>query len=512
MMRHVMTSPLLRPVAAAVLASCVLVGCNLAPRFEAPAVALPTAVSGVPAADATLANAPALGEASRPLRSAEDDAALVQWLEHEGLRAVAAQALAHNRDLRVAIDNIEKARAQYGITRADLLPSVNAQLQASRSRNSADLANNGQSSISEQYTAQLGFASFELDFWGRIRNLSDAALQQFLQTSHNTRSVQLALVAEVSQAWLALGADMGRLALARETLASREEGYALIQRMFELGATTGLVVAQNLSTVETARGDVALYTAQVQKSLNALQLLAGGAVPPQHLPNPDLLRSLQASISPLQAVPEALPSSALLVRPDVQAAEHALRAMNANIGAARAAFFPSISLTGNVGSGSRELDNLLGAGTNTWSFAPQIRLPIFSGGRNRAALQVAEANERIAVAQYEKTVQTAFREVADVLADRSQWGARLGAQQGVMDSTATSLKLSEARFKAGVDNYLTVLDAQRSLYSAQQSMISLRFAEQTNRITLWKVLGGTLAPLAPLAPLTQPVPPAAVAS
>lgn len=467
----------LRPVVAAALAAVWLSACNLAPKYEQPALAVP---------DSIAAGAARSIEASE---SALDTAKALNWVANPQLRQVVALALSHNRDLRVAVANMEKARAQYGITRADLLPSVTAQAQGTRSRNSADLSN-GQSTVSEQFTAQLGFASYEIDFWGRIRNLSEAGLQAFLQSEANQRNVQIGLIAEVSNAWLNLAADLARLALAKSTLESREKAYELTRRMYELGATSGLVLAQNLSTVETARGDVAAYTSQVQRSRNALELLVGGSVPAELLPEAQTLMVDTFSNLGLLPVPENLPSSVLLQRPDVQAAEHNLRAMNANIGAARAALFPSISLTGSVGSGSRELDQLFGSGTGTWSFMPQIKLPIFDGGRLRAGVEVAKANERIALAQYEKAVQTAFKEVADALADRAQWGARLGAQYGMVQATQKAFELSEARFQAGVDDYLTVLDAQRSLYAAQQNLIALRLAEQINRVTLWKTLGG----------------------
>ncbi|MEG1373165.1 MAG: efflux transporter outer membrane subunit [Comamonas sp.] len=473
----------LRPVVAAAMAAVALSACNLAPKFVQPALSVPDAVSaqaGTPA----VANAPALSYAQAQA-----------WIQSSQLREVVALALTHNRDLRIAVENIEKARAQYGITRADLLPSITAQGQGTRSRTSADLNSSGQSSISEQFTAQLGFTSYEIDFWGRVRNLSEAGLQAFLQSEENQRNVQIGLVADVSNAWLSLAGDMARLQLAKDTLASREKAYALTKRMFEIGSTSGLVLAQNLSTVETARADVAAFTSQVARDRNALQLLVGGVVAADLLPNAQTLVVADANNLALLPVPEQLPSSVLLKRPDVQAAEHNLRAMNANIGAARAAMFPTISLTGSVGSGSRELDALFGSGNGTWSFMPQIRLPIFDGGRLRAGVDVANANQRIAVAQYEKTVQTAFKEVADALADRAQWGERLGAQTGMVQATQKAFDLSEARFQAGVDNYLTVLDAQRSLYAAQQTLITLRLAEQTNRTTLWKVLGGQEVPL-----------------
>lgn len=468
----------LRPVVAAAVAAVWLSACNLAPKYEQPALAVP---------DSIAAGAARNIEASA---SALDTAQAQAWIANPQLRQVVALALSHNRDLRVAVANIEKARAQYGITRADLLPSVTAQAQGTRSRSSADLSNNRQSTVSEQFTAQLGFASYEIDFWGRIRNLSEAGLQAFLQSEANQRNVQIGLIADVSNAWLNLAADLARLELARSTLESREKAYELTKRMFELGSTSGLVLAQNLSTVETARGDVAAYTSQVQRSRNALELLVGGSVPADLLPVAQTLMADTTSNLGLLPVPENLPSSVLLQRPDVQAAEHNLRAMNANIGAARAALFPSISLTGSVGTGSRELDQLFGSGTGTWSFMPQIKLPIFDGGRLRAGVEVAKANERMALAQYEKAVQTAFKEVADALADRAQWGARLGAQNGMVQATQKAFELSDARFQAGVDDYLTVLDAQRSLYAAQQSLITLRLAEQINRVTLWKTLGG----------------------
>ena len=468
----------MRPVVAAAVAAALLTACNLAPTYQQPAGMVPATVAA---------------QAGVPVQASEAALSYAQaqaWIQSLQLREVVALALSHNRDLRVALDNMEKARAQYGITRADLLPSITAQGQGTRSRTSAELSPAGQSSVNEQYTAQLGFTSYEIDFWGRVRNLSEAGLQAFLQSEGNQRNVQIGLVADVSNAWLTLAADMARLQLAQDTLASREKAYALTKRMFEMGSTSGLVLAQNLSTVETARVDVAAYTSQVARDRNALHLLVGGAVPAELLPSVQTLAVNDANNLALLPVPQALPSSVLLQRPDVQAAEHNLRAMNANIGAARAALFPSITLTGSVGSGSRELDALFGGGTSTWSFMPQIKLPIFDGGRLRAGVQVAQANQRIALSQYEKAVQTAFKEVADALADRAQWGERLGAQTGMVLATQKAFDLSEARFQAGVDNYLTVLDAQRSLYAAQQTLISLRLSEQINRVTLWKALGG----------------------
>lgn len=455
-------------------ASLTLAGCmNLAPAYDTPAAPVPDTVSADAAADPAVASAESLSQAQA-----------LTWVQAPALQQVLALALSHNRDLRIAWANIEKARAQYGVQQAEQLPTIAASGQASRSRTST-----GNAAItSSQFNAQIGFTSYELDLWGRVRNLSDAALQQFLQTTVNQRSVEITLLADVANAWLTLAADQARLQLAQDTLSARRKAFELTQRMHALGATSGLVLAQNQTTVDSARADVAAYASQVEQGRNALQLLVGGPLPAALLPPP--LDNAMPPSAALLALPTPLPSSLLLVRPDVLAAEHSLRAATANIGAARAALFPSISLTAAAGSASRELSGLFDSGSGTWSFAPQIRLPIFDGGRNRANVRIAEANQQLALAQYEKTVQIAFREMADALAERAHWSERLDAQSSLVAATQQALTLSQARFKAGADDYLSVLDAQRSLYAAQQTHITLRLAEQVNRITLYKVLGG----------------------
>ncbi|MDP3619443.1 MAG: efflux transporter outer membrane subunit [Ramlibacter sp.] len=423
--------------------------------------------------------------------AAMQSAARLAWVQHPGLRQSIAQALTHNRDLRVALSNIERARAQYGITSASQLPTVAVAAQGSRSRTSADLSSNG-SSTSSQYTAQLAVTSFELDLWGRVRNLNDAALQRFLQSEANQLNVRITLVAEVANAWLNLAANQARLALARDTLASRDKAWQLTEQIHRLGGTSGLVLAQNRITVDTARGEVAAFSAQVARDRNALDALVGSGLNPDWLPTAATLRSEAAAPAALMVLPAELPSSLLLARPDVRSSEYNLQALSANVAAARAAMFPTISLSTSIGLGSRELGSLFGGGNNIWSFGPQISWPIFDGGRARATVDVAQADRDIAVSQYEKSIQTAFREVADAFAERAQWQERLSAQQAVVDSSARAFELSEARFTSGVDNYLTVLDAQRSLYAAQQTLIGLRQSEQANRVALWKVLGGQL--------------------
>lgn len=472
----------LKPLVTASALIVLLAGCAQRPPAKPDVQGVVAPVLGQPLAVAD-ASALALNTSQR-----------LAWVQHPGLRQAIAQALTYNRDLRVALLNIERARAQYGITSAAQLPTIAAAAQGSRSRTAADLSGTGQSVTSSQYTAQLAATSFELDLWGRVRNLNEAALQQFLQSEANQLNVQIMLVADVINAWLNLAANEARLTLARDTLVGRQKAYQLTERIHQLGGTSGLVLAQNRITVETARGDVAAFTAQVAKDRNALDGLVGSGLSPDWLPTADTLRG-EAAAAPaaLMVLPAELPSSLLLSRPDVRVSEYNLQSLSANVAAARAAMFPTITLSTSIGFGSRELGSLLGSGNNTWSFVPQIRWPIFDGGSARAAVDVAQANRDIAVAQYEKSIQAAFREVSDALAERAQWQERLSAQQAVVDANARAFELSEARFTSGVDNYLTVLDAQRSLYAAQQALIGLRQSEQANRVALWKVLGGQLA-------------------
>lgn len=468
-------------LACAAALAAALAGCaNFAPPHATP--------TGMVPAEVGLGGAPALATPAG-LEVAQAQA----WVQAPGLREALALALSNNRDLRVAVANIERARAQYGIAQADLLPSVSANAQANRNRSAADLSNTGRSATNTQYTAQLAMTSYEIDFWGRVRNLNEAALQAFLQSGENQRNVQLTLMADVANAWLTLAADQARLQLAEQTLGARRQSFALTERMHELGSTSGLVLEQNRTTVDAARADVAAFSSQVERDRNLLQLLVGGPLPASALPAPLQLTSATPAAA-LLPLPAALPSSVLLERPDVRAAELQLRAANANIGAARATLFPTISLTASVGTGSNELSGLFGSGNGTWNFVPLVRLPIFDGGRNRANVAVAEASQQVALAQYERAVQGAFRETADALADRAQWAERLDAQASLVASTRRVFELSDARFRSGVDNYLAVLDAQRSLYAAQQTQISLQLQEQINRVTLVKVLGGVPAP------------------
>jgi len=466
-------------VAAAVLAGCV----NLAPDYQAPALPVP----------ATLPSANV--EAGTPL-----DAGWRDFFVEPKLRGTIELALANNRDLRVAALNIERARAQYGIARAGLFPTIDVGAGGSRSRTPGSLSTGGEPRYATQYSADLGLTSYEIDLFGRVRNLSEAALQSFFQTEATQRGTQISLVAAVATAWLQLAADEQRLQLARHTLESQRRSFDLIQRGHGLGAQSGLALAQAQSTVDAARADAAAFDSQVEQDRNALALLVGATPPAELLPtpaatDPGTAAASAATAEPAPAArllvpPAGLPSSVLQQRPDVLAAEHALRASNADIGAARAAFFPRIALTASAGTASSTLSGLFASGSSAWSFAPSISVPIFDGGANRANLRVAEAQQKIQLASYEKTVQTAFREVADALAERRTLAERLDAQRSLLDATSRSFSLSQSLFRSGASSYLDVLDAQRAYYAAQQTLIGLQLTEQTNRLTIYKVLGG----------------------
>ena len=464
------------------LASTAVGACTLAPKYERPA--LPVAQTwSTPSAEPT-------GSVT---------AADLDWrqvLVDPRLQGVVDLALKQNRDLRVAVLNIEKARAQYGVQRSALFPGINGTLSEQRTHTPASASQFGQipgaaggAIDTEVYSATIGFTSYELDLFGRVRSLNAAALQSFLAQQDNARSVRVSLIAETANAWLTLAADQERLALARSTLATREESLRLVQQQVD-GGVGSLMDLRNAQTLaETARSDVATFTAQAAQDLNALVLLAGADVPANLLPSGDRGGDL-ASASILADLPAGLPSDVLTRRPDVLAAEHQLQGANANIGAARAAFFPRIALTGSTGSASGDLDGLFKSGTKSWSFTPSITLPIFAGGANVAGLKSAKADRDIAVATYEKTVQTAFREVSDALSVRQTVADRLGAQERLVTAATDSQRLSQQRRDAGLDSALTLLDAQRTLYTAQQGLITARLARATNLVTLYKTLGG----------------------
>ncbi len=457
-----------------IIAAAILSGCGtLAPDYQRPALPVSS-------------NWPS-GAAYSSIPSGQN-AANVDWHDFvidPKLQQLITLALANNRDLRVTALTIEKTQAQYQIVRSTLFPHINATAGENASLTPAGLSPTGTRYILHDYNVGLGFSAYELDFFGRVRNLKDQALEQYLSTEEAHRSTQLSLIAQVATAYLTLAADQEHLSLAADTLRTQQSTYAMDKRRFELGAASQLDLSQAQTAVDTARGDIARYTSVVAQDINALTLLAGTSVPDDLLPSTSL-----TTITAVRDLPTGLPSDLLQNRPDILEAEHQLKAANANIGVARAAFFPSITLTSSIGTASTQLSGLFASGSRTWQFAPQLNLPIFDGGSNIANLKVAKADRGIYLAQYEKAIQSAFREVADALADHGTLDAQLAAQQSLVDATALSFKLSDARFQNGVDSYLVVLDSQRSLYTAQHNLINLKLAQENNMVTLYKALGG----------------------
>jgi outer membrane protein, multidrug efflux system len=453
----------------------VLSGCaSMAPKYTRPEAPVPSEWPGGPAYKETKASAGSKTASELGWQAFFTDSKLQQIIE---------MALNNNRNLRLAALNVEMARALYGIQRAELLPVVNATGSASKQRSSSDLLSPGEPRTSEQYSVNLGISSWEIDFFGRIRSLKDAALQEYLATEQARRSEQISLISEVANTYLTLAADRELLKLAQETLKAQGTTYNLIRRRYEVGASSELDLRQAQTRMDAARLDIYRYTGIVAADDNALTLLVGSPV------TDELLPAELNTVTTLQDLSPGLPADVLQSRPDILQAENQLKAANANIGAARAALFPRIALTTSIGTASNELSGLFKSGSGTWSFAPQIVMPIFDP-RTWSALDASKVDREIVLTQYEKAIQVAFREVADALAQRGTLGDQMAAQQSLVEATAESYRLSDLRYKSGIDSYLSVLDAQRSLYSAQQGLISVRLSRLTNLVTLYKVLGG----------------------
>lgn len=461
-----------QPVLAMLLVG-VLSGCSLAPQYVRP--------------DAPVAASYPTASTQSPSAVAAADIGWREFFPDNRLQVLIASALDNNRDLREAALRIEEARAQYNIQWADRLPNLNATASGSRGRTVIPgVTPGGASVITENYQVGLSLAAFELDFFGRVRNLSQAALEQYLATEEVRRAAQISLVAEVAKAYLAERAFTEQLELAKNTFESRQKAYGLAQQRFEVGATSALDLRQNEILVQSARVSYLTLQRQRAQAENALTLLVGR--PLTDLPPAQTLSEQNI----VTDIPAGLPSDLLARRPDIRSSENRLRASNASIGAARAAFFPRISLTAGIGSASNELSGLFESGTRTWSFVPQLVLPLFDAGRNRANLSLAEARSNIAVVDYERTIQVAFREVADALAARETLEEEIEAQRKVQDAQAERLKLADLRFQNGIASSLDLLDAQRELFAAQQQLIQTRLLRLTNAIDLYRSLGGGL--------------------
>ncbi|MBI4755555.1 MAG: efflux transporter outer membrane subunit [Betaproteobacteria bacterium] len=456
------------PAVGALLAAA-LGGCNLAPDYVRPQAPVPE-------------HWPAAARAEGTRQVADLD--WQTFFPDPRLRAHIASALENNRDLRIATARVAEARALHGIQRADRLPTINLGADRVASRTPADLSQSGQSLMGQRYDVNLGLAAFELDFWGRVRNLGEAALASYLATEQARRSFRLSLISDVADAYLTLQEMGERMALARDTVQSRQEARELMARRREAGIAGDLDFLAAEGALHTARVELASLERQQAGAENLLQLLVAAPLP--ELP-PARALTEQGIVPDLAA---NLPSDVLLRRPDVAAAEQQLIAANAHIGAARAAFFPRITLTGLFGTASRALHGLFSAGSETWSFQPVLSLPLFDAGRTRAGVDLAEARKVIAVAQYEKTIQQAFREVADLLVARDKLRQQLQAQEASGRAQSERVRLTGARYKAGVANYLELLDAQRDSFAAQQAVVQLRRQSLSASAQLYKALGG----------------------
>lgn len=442
-----------------------LAGCSLVPAYERPALPVPERFPGDDRRPAT---------------------ALPGWRDYYAepeLQTLIAAGLAHNRDLRIAIARVEEARGLAGIARADRLPTVNAQGSGNRARTPADLTNIGQARTSSRYDLGLGITAFELDFWGRVAALDEAARAQYLATEEAARAFRASLIGDVATTWYLLAELTERERLAAETLANRSDSLALLRKRREVGFASDLEVLAAEGLVESVRAQLGEIRRQRLQTENALSLLTGMSAA---LPRPAFIprKGAPATLAP------GLPSEVLLARPDVRAAEQRLIAANANVGAARAAFFPSITLTGSLGTASAALSGLFDAGSGAWLFQPVLKFPLFDAGRTQANLDVAEARKIAAVADYEKTVQQAFREVADALAARETYAEQVAALEANLVVQRARLERVQARQRAGVASYLEVLDASRDAFAAQQSLVTARRQLFAAAATLYKVLGG----------------------
>ncbi|HEY4029191.1 MAG TPA: efflux transporter outer membrane subunit [Caulobacteraceae bacterium] len=452
------------------LCCALLGGCTLDPAYKRPAPSVPSSFPQGPS------YAPPAGEAVVPTswRAVFTDA---------DLQAVIDQALANNRDLRVAVASIASAQAQTAVQRSALFPAVNGSAGETYQQAPNTFVPGGGTFQERLYSASIGFSSWELDLFGRTRSLTRAAYDQFLASEDNRRAVQMSLIAQVATDWFTYAADADLLRVAQETLKAQQASLDLTRARFNGGVASELDVRQAETTVEQARSDVANFTTTLAQARNALDLVVGVPVAEARLPG-----ALPAA--GVAEVKAGLNSQVLLTRPDVLQAEHELQSANANIGAARAAFFPQIGLTGQVGQESTALQSLFDTASRTWLFSPSVTVPIFAGGRNVGNLKAAEAQRDTAVAQYEKAVQSAFRDVADALARQGTIGEQLAAQQALVNSASQALTLTNARYERGTDPYLNVLVAQRTLYTAQQSLITTNLTRLTNAVSLYRALGG----------------------
>lgn len=406
-----------------------------------------------------------------------------EFITDKKLQKIIERALSDSRDFKLSALNVERAAAYYGIQRAELLPSIDAMGTSYRERTPAELSRSGKVEITSKYSVNLGVTSWEIDLFGRLRSLKEMALEQYLAQEQIHKAAKLSLISAISNAYYAYATDKENLKLAQETLKAQQDMYELMKRKYEVGVISEIDLYRVKAQVETAREAFVRYTQVLAQDKNTLDLLAGEIISKELLPNG--LNELE----PPKDISPGLSSEVLLNRPDIMAAEHTLKAYNAQIGAARAAFFPRISLTTLIGTVSRELSGLFDSGSKAWNIQPQALMPIFDA-RVWAAHEAAKVEREIALVNYEKTIQTAFKEVSDALAVKGTVEEQLQAFQSLVDSLRATYRLAKIRYENGIDSYLSVLDAQRSLFQAEQQLNSLRLSKNINLINLYKVIGG----------------------
>lgn len=444
---------------------------TLAPAYRQPALPVAAQYAG----------------AAQPVANAEPLSALASWQDYfrdPQLQQLITQALAHNRDLRLAWSRVAEARAAYGIQRAEQLPNLGAQGNLDRTRVPADLNLTRRPLVGSQYQVGVGVNDWEIDFWGRLHDLNDAALETYLASDEARHAVALAVVAQVADAYYTLAEFNERIALAQRTLDSRAESYRIFSRRVAVGSTSKF----NLIQIETLLNQAQALSAQLEQgraaSLHALTLLLGTEL------DTGSAKIVQSDTHDLPYLDAGLPSDLLIRHPNIIAAEHRLKAANANIGAARAAFFPRISLTGSLGSASAELDGLFAGGSKAWVFSPRITVPIFEGGRLQNNLDLAQVRRDGAIASYEKAVQSAFRDVSDALSARYWLTQQLTIAETTLAAQKERARLSQLRYDNGASAFLDVLDAQRDLLSAEQQLVQIRRALQSSCVNLYAALGG----------------------
>jgi multidrug efflux system outer membrane protein len=474
---------MIRTLRVASLAALVaLVGCTMIPPYRQPALPVPAAYPGV---------------AANPAPQPAADIAAHEVFRDARLNRLVDLALLNNRDLRTAVLNVQQTEAQYRISRAALFPTVQGSAGATRSHSSFSTGSLGAgvptgagspSSIgytSNSFSASVGVTSYELDLFGHVRSQNAQALEQYFQTEEAQRAAQVSLVGQVATQYLVLRETEELLTLSQNTLTAVQSSYDLNKALFDAGSSNELDFRQSEGQVETARINVETYQRQLQQARNALELLLGAPIPA------DLPPARPFSDADMVAdVPAGLPSDLIARRPDILEAEHGLKAANANIGVARAAFFPSISLTGSVGVSSTQLSSLFKAGSGVWSFGPQISLPLFAGGHNVAELDVARVGERLEVVAYEKAIQSAFREVADALVGIESYARQIVLEQQLIETQQRRLELATLRYRQGEDTYLNELAAQQDLFSAQQGLLQAQYNRLSDKVSLYQALGG----------------------